>query len=474
MRRRTGQDQTTSTEPSEVEPSTASTNKSEHPSYRPKPSEVQEGTFLLPWIWNLDSASPVLKTVLLLLTVVGWITLWNLSHILAAAFPELVAASSEHWDERHGIRLSQEESNSYNYFGGMNLLPKLVETALDLPEAWVHWCFQATAVFVVLLLVADVMLGCVYNNKTASDPYPSSWKTDNTLCYHDMFSEPSRMGRLLRRPGNTLSNATYLLASLCVLASCYYHSSTTSSSFIFWWADLQFGIMLFLLTLSSCLWHGSNGPWTQYVDIWAMECCILYLIVRNVFGLGLLVVLLQHTNMDLEWAKQVVGGVCAVVYGIAIVMIAQLGLEWYQKGYLHGHCPFSVRAQLLGISNIQNGGSSSGHVDCRIMDVALFASMPVLYYAAPLAVQIMLLKSFGSHTAGDLISRTLVVGWTYRFWDRWILDGHPMMNYLDSMRPSFWRTVGAAVLSPTAVLHAMTGITLLAGYVHSRSLEEPF
>ena len=444
MRRRTRQDPAT---PRPAEP----TNNSETPS-RPTPTVIKEGTFLLPWIWTLDPTAGIVKAGLLMVTVVGWLSFWNLSSIMTVAFPH---HAESHWDERHGI----PSGTSFDYD-----LFKLVQTGLDLPAAWVHYCVGATAGFVVLLVVADVLLATLSTN----NPYPASWKTENTLCYHDMFSEPSRLRRLLRRPGNTLSNATYLLASLCVLASCYYHATL-----LFWWADLLFGIMLLVLAISSCLWHGSNGPWTQYVDIWAMDACILYLIVRSVGGLGLLAVLVQYTTMDPEWAQPVAGSVCAAIYGGIIVKLAQRNLDWYQRGYLHGHCPFSVRARLLGTSNLHG---STGHVDCRMVDVALFASMPVIYYAAPLAVQILLLQSFGSVRAGDLASRTLVVGWTYRFWDRWIFDGHSLMNFFNHhrMRPSWVRTMGAAIFSPTAVLHALTGITLLAGYVHSRSLEEQF
>lgn len=447
--------------------STSSSSATSHS--RPKVSDVPEGTFLLPWIWKLDPASSAQKAVLLGSTVVGLVCLWHLRYLVAPIFPQLVES---HWDERHGIiPVSSSDvaqninTSSYDCFG-CGALPSLTAVALDLPEAWVEGCFKATAAFVVCLVVADVILGL--SSKQSTDPFPASWKTENTRCYHDMFSEPTRFGRLLRHPGNTLSNAPYLLASLCVLASCYRHSSLS----LLWWADLQFGIMLFLLAITSCLWHGSNGPWTQYVDIWSMNCCIPYLVVRNLCGLGLLKALVEYTTVELALAKQVTSLVCAVIYGVMIVTMGHTHFRWYQTGYLHGNCPFSVRARLLGISK-RHG--SQGHEDIGIVDVAAFAAMPLFSYGLIVLLQIFHLKSLGSFQAGETASRTLVFGWIYRFWDRWLLDGYWIMNYVnDTMRPSWARTVVAAILSPTAVLHLLTGITLLAGYVHSRSLEEQF
>lgn len=433
-----------------VEKSKAVSTTTESGKPRPKPSDVADGAALFPIIWNLDPASSAKKATSLILTAVGLICLVFLSTLMKFAFPQM----DSEWDERNGIDTSSS---------GFWVFPTVIEKALDLPKAWVQFCFQATGVTVSFLLLADEALGLI--SKSNTDPYPASWKTENTLCYHEMFSEPTRFGRLIRRPGNTLSNATYLLGSLCILASVTYNTSQA-----FWWADLLFGIMLLILAVSSFLWHGSNGPWTQYVDIWSMDCCILYLIVRNVC-MGLLAFLVHYTGSSLNVAKIVAGGVCALIYGALIISIGRNNYQsWYLKGYLHGRCPFSGRARLLGISNL--GGK--GQKDTSVVGLAVFAAMPVIYYSAPLLIQLLLLHSLGSIQAGDLVSRTLVVGWTYRFFDRWVIDGNPVMNYFVTMKPSIFRTVGAAIFSPTGVLHTFTGITLLAGYVHSRSLDDQF
>ena len=43
-----------------------------------------------------------------------------------------------------------------------------------------------------------------------------------------------------------------------------------------------------------------------------------------------------------------------------------------------------------------------------------------------------------------------------------------------SQRPlgSLPRKFGAAVASPTAILHAFTGVTLVVGYLHTRTLDQ--
>ena len=476
--------------------------------HRPKPEDIPDGTFLLPWIWNMDPMSPLLKALILGTLMTGLLILWNLRSILNPLFPNFVM---NHWDERHDIIIYNNTNNNSNSNSNSNMVStmydvfwlggggddddgsfrKLLAVALNLPKIWIQHCLNVTIALVVLYIMADIVLAGSNKKKSTTDddpPYPISWKTNNTLCYHDMFCEPTRFGRLIRRPGNTLSNATYLLASLCVLSSCYYNycitvsvssvsktttTTTTTTTIFMFWADLLYGIMLLALAITSCWWHGSNGPWTQYVDLWSMNCCIPYLIIRNVLGIGLTVCLVRYTTMEPEKAQYIVSTLCAILYGGLIVQIGYTHYGWYTKGYLHGNCPFSGRARLLGISNLLSQGKP-GHQDVHILDVAIFAALPIYSYGLIVILEIFLFQSFGSHYAGEITTRTLVFGWIYRFWDRWLLDGHPIINYLMKTLPptSGLRTITMAILSPTAVLHFLTGITLLVGFAHSKSLED--
>lgn len=428
----------------------SNTDKTESGKPRPKPSQVVEGTFLLPFVWKLDPSPAHSKAFAVVATITGLILLFFISRVITLLFPNI----DVEWDQRN-----QVEST------GIWAILELTEKALKIPKAWATACFQATGAFVVALVLLDVLLGTV--SKSSTDPFPASWQTDNTLCYHDMFSEPTRFGRLIRRPGNTLSNATYLFGSFSVLGSVFYNCDATNA--LFWLADLQYGVLLLILALSSFCWHGTNAPVSQYIDIWSMNCCILYLIIR-LCCLGVVAFLFHYTNISLELARTLGSGLCALLYGAVVVSEAQtMYYKWYLTGYAHGKCPFSVRARLLGKSNI--GGRQE---DATVTLVAIFGAMPAVYYTAPLMIQVLLLNSVGSVLAGNLLTRSLVVGWTYRLWDRWCFDGNVVMNYIVSSKPSLLRTACAAIFSPTANLHAFTGITLIAGYIHVRSLEDQF
>jgi hypothetical protein len=167
-------------------------------------------------------------------------------------------------------------------------------------------------------------------------------------------------------------------------------------------------------------------------------------------------------------ARKVAGGACVILDSALILTIGNnLYQTGYRKGFLHGKCPFSARSRLLGTSNVRG----RGQVDCSIRVLALYGAMPVVFLLPRAIVMISLLHSLGSVPAMKLATRTLVVGWTYRLTERWVLDCNVPMNYLVNMKPSLVRTIGAAVFSPTAILHIWTGITLLAGYAHARSLD---
>lgn len=73
---------------------------------------------------------------------------------------------------------------------------------------------------------------------------------------------------MVRRPGNTYSNFVYFFHSLLVLISVYRDLERGETSDPFWVSDLLFGVMLLILSMLSVLWHASNAPKSQYIDLW--------------------------------------------------------------------------------------------------------------------------------------------------------------------------------------------------------------
>lgn len=417
--------------------------------------EFPYGESLFPEIWEVDPTSSTLKSTYLALALASLVGLCFMSNILTPLFP----GAASYWDEKNGADS-----------GAILDFPLVMQKALNLPLETVNALFLVTGGVCVLLIIADVLTAGPETCKT--HPFPASWKCDNTVCYHEMFSEPTRFGRLLRRPGNSLSNAPYLLACLCALASVAAQQLGSAENQKlynpFWLADAEFGILLFLLALTSLLWHGTNAPWSQYPDIWSMDCCIVYLIVRNIC-MGILGCLWKYTSTNPETAKTVAGGACFVIYTVVVILGGQNKYSWYEKGTLHGSCPFAVRSRLAGKPSL--GGEKKA---LSISELAIFAAMPFLYILIPMILQLFLLKSTGSRTSYDFLARTLVVGWTARLFDRWVLDGFPFINYFLAMKPGLVRTVGAAIFSPTGNLHFWTGLTLVCGYVHARTVDQSF
>jgi hypothetical protein len=105
-----------------------------------------------------------------------------------------------------------------------------------------------------------------------------------------------------------------------------------------------FGIMLLILAALSVIWHSSNAPDSQYVDLWSMDSCIAYLIVR-IASTGVLSAAL-HAHVARGFATEVVSLGCAALFGCVVVAN---GLYWrrnHRERWLHGGCPFSGRARL--------------------------------------------------------------------------------------------------------------------------------
>lgn len=127
--------------------------------------------------------------------------------------------------------------------GPLGAWQKLSRAALGVDEAAATWAAGITAAAYGSLLALDLCTDL---------RWPASWNTHNTRCYDEMFCEPMRRA-LVRRPGNTFSNALYLHGA--VLVGC---SAGRASAFVL--ADAMFAAMLLLLAVFSTLWHASHAP----------------------------------------------------------------------------------------------------------------------------------------------------------------------------------------------------------------------
>jgi len=406
------------------------------------------GQSLFPIVWRRDPTHPALKWLYLVSTSVGMIILCILPWIMV----NLLGVGGE-WDARHGIDVGGD---------AVNAILVLFEQTMDLSPQPVYRTTGITLVTIGLLVAIDIMGGML----GLREIWPKSWNTDNRQCYEEMFSEPTRLGRLLRRPGNTLSNVTFYFGSLCILLSVYNTMIGKGEENIFVVSDGMFGAMLFLLGLFSSIWHGSNAPWSQYPDLWSMESCIFYLIIRYccLAGLSLLKTV---PSIDARTAELIASRSCTAIYTLIIYGLGRIWTQHYKKRLLHGGCVISGRSRLLKKSNVMG----QGHIDCMVSTITVFQSLPIFYLGLPTLIELLILKDCGSSLAGYITCISLTVGWGYRLFDRWLIDGCVPLNLIMNMNEGILRTVGAAFVSPTAVLHFYTGITLLAGYMHARSVE---
>lgn len=184
----------------------------------------------------------------------------------------------------------------------------------------------------------------------------------------------------------------------------------------------------------------------------------------------------------------------ALAFSAAIAIHGRHQYLSFRAGHLDGGCPFSGRYRL------QHRGRH-GVQDLTVLAVCVFAAMPALYMVVPY-IAMTALGSGGSALAGTLCTLSLVIGWSWRMFERFCLDGFAPMNLLHSLSArycsplsgsgraigprkeeagtcaqttgrralSFALTTGAAFLSPTAALHFFTGLTLLFGHAHARSV----
>ena len=193
------------------------------------------------------------------------------------------------WDARHG---------------GSGVVD-LLRATLGTSDTAVVGAAGVTAAVYGALLILDVLSGCV-----SRISWPAAWHCENTRCYDEMFCEPARANALVRRPGNAYSNCLYLFDACIVLVSI-----DASSPFAL--ADALFGGMLLLLSIFSTLWHASHAPKVHYLDLWAMDSCIAYLLVRIACVGGGVAFIAQPWNLP-GGAHAAAGAACALLYGLVI------------------------------------------------------------------------------------------------------------------------------------------------------------
>lgn len=143
---------------------------------------------------------------------------------------------------------------------------EIASSALQLPVGTMAWH----------LAISEVVMAALFLAAAVGVQWPTSWRTPAALnTYNEMFCEPRSQG-LVGRWGNTASNVLYFAAGRIVLHS----ASATGFAATFSAPDWLFGIMLLLLSTFSTLWHSSNFNKTHYLDLWAMDHSILYMVVR--------------------------------------------------------------------------------------------------------------------------------------------------------------------------------------------------
>ena len=212
--------------------------------------------------------------------------------------------------------------------------------------------------------------------------------------------------------------------------------------------------------------------------------------------LGLLACLNWAAFLPTDTSRDLAAAACAVLYGALIVLNGKTQWADHRRAFLDKGCPFAVRTTI----SREDKGLATAKGAC------LFGGMPVLFMTVPCLVQLLALRSVGSVLASTVMLGALIVGWGYRMLERFALDGcapmnavhHMQRNWIGKQQPpleygnsgaavpppgagaaggvrgravSCVLTCAAALVSPTAVLHTFTGVTLVVGYLHARSLD---
>lgn len=258
-----------------------------------------------------------------------------------------VAGVDGAWDGRHNM--SDPPASPYHIVGTLRLL--MGET-MGVGAAQGNTAALLTGAFFGLLFALDILSEFMPDTIR----WPPSWNTNNRQCYTEMFCEsdanPSRR-TLVKRPGNTYSNFIYLYGSIVILISVAQIGFTNR----FVVPDAIFGVMMLILALLSVTWHASNAPKSQYIDLWSMDSCIAYLILR-IACLGELAFLKWAFSMSTNAATSAAWVTCTVLYVLVILGNAKKQWSDHKHEFLDAGCPFAGRTMLLAGRDIVTGDLS--------------------------------------------------------------------------------------------------------------------
>lgn len=202
-------------------------------------------------VYRQDPTHPLIKN--------AYFVLYILLH-LPVIFPESLGQWLFHFPDSY---FSFDETFLPGHLSKSGLFLKLVSLTTGLSFFSIFVCFTITIAVFAALIWTDV------TTKQRPFPWPENWETDNNACYDDMFCEPTRKGRVIRRPGNTLSNFLYMLFAFIILASTVSRwlvgEEVVELPLIrgLLLSDFIFGVMLLILSISSIIWHSCNAFWSH-------------------------------------------------------------------------------------------------------------------------------------------------------------------------------------------------------------------
>eukprot|EP00415_Alexandrium_ostenfeldii_P003314 UN3314 len=176
----------------------------------------------------------------------------------------------------------------------------------------------------------------------------------------------------------------------------------------------------------------------HYLDLAAMDSVIIYLQIR------------WACRVARQWCRLqplVEALLCLALFVAVLAYQVELNVRRWRVGSMDHGFP-TGRSRLL-----TEGG-------LPLHEVCLFIAMPLLYYVLP-CVGMVACRSVGSLPMAIATVVSLVIGWEVHLLERWALDG------LCIPSPGLL----GAITSPTAIFHVMTGFTLMAAYLHLRTVE---
>ena len=166
-------------------------------------------------------------------------------------------------------------------------------------------------------------------------------------------------------------------------------SSAQQQRHAFWLADACFAVMLLILGVLSVIWHASNAPKSQYIDLWSMDCSIAFLIVRIFCTGGAVFFGPKHTEQ--------IALVCAGLFSLVILSNGWHHYNNYCRRWLDAGCPFAGRTRLLfevRAGPVTMGGDQGAPM--TTFQVCAFGGMPLIYMVVPGLIQVLVIGSMGS------------------------------------------------------------------------------